>query len=127
MLTGKRVLIVEDEWLLADHLDSIVTRAGASVIGPVASVADALDLLAGPAAPDAATLNVKLENEMSYPVADRLAELGIPYVFISANEMRGMPERFHHRPLLAKPFTDPQVTAALRDLLRMPSPTGLQD
>lgn len=127
MLTGKRVLIVEDEWLLADHLDSIVTRAGASVIGPVASVADALDLLAGPAAADVATLNVKLENEMSYPVADRLAELGIPYVFISANEMRGMPERFHHRPLLAKPFTEPQVTAALTDLLRTHSPASRQD
>lgn len=127
VLTGKRVLIVEDEWLLADHLESIVTRAGATVVGPVASVAEALDLLAGPAVPDMATLNVKLDNDLSYPVADRLADLGIPYLFISANELRGMPERFHHRPLLAKPFTDPQVTAALNDLLSMPSPASRPD
>ena len=118
MLKGKRILIVEDEWLLADHIDAIVVRAGGDVIGPAATVAEALALLAGDdRRPDAATLNVKLDDQLSYDVADRLTALGVPYVFISANEMRGMPERFHAKPLLAKPFSDPQVVAALRDLI----------
>ena len=118
MLSGKCVLVVEDEWLLADHIATILQRAGATVLGPVASVPEALALLeAGAVAPDAATLNVKLEDHVSFPVADRLAELGVPYMFISANEMQGLPQRFHHRPLLAKPYTDPQVTAALTQLL----------
>ena len=118
MLCGKRVLIVEDEWLLADHIGAIVEGAGGAVVGPVASVADAFVLLAEDRAPPhAATLNVRLEDHVSYPVADRLAYLGIPYVFISANRMQAMPERFHDRPLLAKPFTDPQVIAALAGLV----------
>ncbi len=117
MLTGKRILVVEDEWLLADHLAAIVEGTGAIVVGPVASVPEALALLDSEATrPDAATLNVKLEDQLSYPVADRLTELRIPYMFISANELRGMPERFHHQPLLAKPFTEPQVSVALTRL-----------
>lgn len=117
MLQGKQILIVEDEWLLADHIGAIVESAGGAVIGPIASAGDALALLANhDRLPDAATLNVKLDDHLSYPVADRLADLGVPYLFISANEMRGMPERFRVRPLLAKPFTDPQVAAALADL-----------
>lgn len=118
MLRGKQILIVEDEWLLADHIGAIVADAGGDVVGPAASVVEAMDLLASvDRLPDAATLNVKLDDHLSYPVADRLVELGVPYVFISANAMRGMPERFQQRPLLAKPFTDPQVVAALSGLL----------
>ncbi len=118
MLHGKRILIVEDEWLLADHIDAIVEDAGGTTIGPVASVPEALALLERDAPlPDAATLNVKLDQHLSYDVADRLIALDIPFVFISANAMSGMPDRFHVRPLLAKPFTDPQVVAALTALL----------
>lgn len=118
MLKGKQILIVEDEWLLADHIGAIVEQAGGDVVGPAASVAEAMTLLARDARlPDAATLNVKLDDQLSYDVADRLTELGVPYVFISANEIRGMPERFHIQPLLAKPFTDPQVVTALAGLL----------
>lgn len=119
MLVGKRILIVEDEWLLADHLAAIVEDAGAVVIGPTATVADALTLLEGAPAPDAATLNVRLAEHVSYPVADRLAALNIPYMFISANMMQSMPERFHQRPLIAKPFTNLQISVALVHLFEV--------
>lgn len=118
MLKGKQILIVEDEWLLADHIGAIVAKAGGDIVGPAASVVEAMTLLArNGRLPDAATLNVRLDDQLSYPVADRLTELGVPYVFISANEMRGMPARFHTQPLLAKPFSDPQVVAALGALV----------
>ncbi len=117
MLTGKRVLIVEDEWLLADHIGAIVEHAGAMVIGPASSTPEALALLEHADAADIATLNIKLGDHLSFPVADRLGLLGIPYVFISANEGGTIPDRFHDRPLLAKPFTDRQVASALTALL----------
>ena len=123
MLTNKRILIVEDEWLLADHLAAIVERAGATILGPTASVDTTLDLLdrADPP-PDAATLNVRLGDDMSYDVADRLGAMGVPYVFISANALQNLPGRFHDRPMLAKPFTDPQVVTALTGLLATDAP-----
>ncbi len=118
MLSDKRVLIVEDEWMLAEHLGAIVERAGGIVIGPVPSVEEAIALLptGSDTLPGAATLNVKLHEDVSYPVADRLAELGIPFVFISANQRHSMPDRFWDRPLLAKPFTDAQVRVAIAAL-----------
>lgn len=123
MLTGKRILIVEDEWLLADHLAAIVERAGGTIQGPTASVDATLDLLdRADRPPDAATLNVRLGDDLSYDVADRLAAMGVPYVFISANALQGMPERFHDRPMIAKPFTDPQVAAALTGLVAPDTP-----
>ncbi|NYD91879.1 response regulator [Sphingomonas melonis] len=125
-LAGRHILIVEDEWLLADHLDGIVTDAGGSVIGPFATAQQALDALDhGRPRPDAATLNVVLMDHMSFDVADRLGAIGVPYSFLSANRPYTLPERFQTMPLLAKPFSDVQVVAALVALLTPaePAPT----
>lgn len=121
MLKDRRILVVEDEWLLADHLQAIVERAGGDVMGPVATVEAALALLdtASPL-PDAATLNVRLADAASFPVADRLARAGIPFVFISAHRVEDLPERFRDRPALAKPFRDADVAALLARLVVAP-------
>jgi two-component SAPR family response regulator len=117
-LAGRHILIVEDEWLLADHLDGIVTDAGGTVLGPFATAEQALAALAGDERrPDAATLNVILMDHMSFDVADRLGELAIPFTFLSANRPYTLPERFRTMPLLGKPFSDPQVVEALVALL----------
>ena len=125
-LAGRHILIVEDEWLLADHLDGIVTEAGGTVLGPFATADQALAALAGDAPrPDAATLNVVLIDHMSFDVADRLGDIAIPYTFLSANRPYTLPERFRARPLLGKPFSDRQVVEALVALLdeAEPAPT----
>ena len=117
-LAGRHILIVEDEWLLADHLDGIVTDAGGTVLGPFATAGQALAALAGDAPrPDAATLNVVLIDHMSFDVADRLGDLAIPYTFLSANRPYTLPERFRTTPLIGKPFSDRQVIEALVVLL----------
>jgi len=122
-LAGRHILIVEDEWLLADHLDGIVTEAGGTVLGPFATADQALAALAGDAPrPDAATLNVVLLDHMSFDVADRLGALAIPYTFLSANRPYTLPERFRTTPLLGKPFGDWQVVAALVALLDQAEP-----
>jgi two-component SAPR family response regulator len=117
-LAGRHILIVEDEWLLADHLDGIVTDAGGTVLGPFATAGQALAALAGDAPrPDVATLNVVLIDHMSFDVADRLGDLAIPYTFLSANRPYTLPERFRTTPLIGKPFSDRQVIEALVVLL----------
>lgn len=121
MLKGLKVLIVEDEWLLADHLQAIVEHTGAEALGPVATIEGAMALLDGmPTPPDAATLNVRLVDGPSFPVADRLAAAGVPFAFISANRLDDLPERFAKRPLLAKPFRDADVAALLARLVTPP-------
>jgi DNA-binding response OmpR family regulator len=67
-----RILVVEDEYLLADELALELEERGAVVLGPVPTVARALDLLTAEAALDGAILDVNLAGEPAFPVADRL-------------------------------------------------------
>ena len=71
-LRGERVLVVEDEYMLAQDLREDLERRGATVIGPVPTVAEALDLLGRSPAPSMAILDINLQGEMSYPVAEAL-------------------------------------------------------
>jgi ActR/RegA family two-component response regulator len=71
-LAGSRVLIVEDEQMLAEYLADAMIAAGAEVIGPVATVNAAIDAIANTYL-DGATLDIKIRGEMAFPVADALA------------------------------------------------------
>ena len=75
---GRRVLVVEDDYLLAQDLLEELERCGAQVMGPVASVAEALALLESGPAPYMAILDIKLGCELVYPVADALRARGVP-------------------------------------------------
>ncbi|WP_205793154.1 hypothetical protein [Pontivivens nitratireducens] len=82
MLTGRRVLIVEDEGLLALDLEFALIDAGATVMGPVIQVDEGLTLMATETGPiDAAILDLDLRGQPSYPLADCLIERGVPFVF----------------------------------------------
>jgi CheY-like chemotaxis protein len=117
-LHGKHILVVEDEWLLADEICSAIQSEGGSILGPYASRAEALDALASaPGAPDAATLNVQLVDGESYPVADQLKALGIPFLFASANGRSTLPDRFSRNVLLSKPLGGHRVAQALAVLV----------
>ncbi len=84
-LTGKRVLVAEDEPLVAMLFEDELRGAGAEVLNPVSSVGDALRLIEAAAAADggisAAVLGINLQGEAVAPVADRLAALGVPFLF----------------------------------------------
>src|SRR5262249_18790165 len=82
-IAEKRILIVEDDWLIAQALADSFPQAGARVVGPVRSVTSALDAMRGDL-PHAAVLDVLLDGETTYPVADFLSEHGIPFVFATA-------------------------------------------
>jgi CheY-like chemotaxis protein len=115
-LTGRRVLVVEDEALIAMLVEDALLDAGAEVLGPAATVEEALALLEGSAV-EAAVLDINLAGQLSTPVADLLAERGVPFVVATGYGAAGLPE--HHRgvPVLAKPYDPRELVETLAQLL----------
>jgi CheY-like chemotaxis protein len=112
-----RILIVEDELLIALDLAGIVGDLGHDVVGPVARVAQAIRL-AERERPDAAILDVQLRGgERSYPAADWLIAHAVPVVFCTAYGGEGIDTAYAACPHLAKPFAAAQVAAALARVL----------
>jgi CheY-like chemotaxis protein len=108
-----RVLVVEDEYLLADDLRREIEAAGAEVLGPAASVGAALRLLDGPDRADAAVLDVNLGGDSVYPVARALRRLGVPFVFLTGFDPWALPRDFADAPHYEKPVDARQVLRAL--------------
>jgi DNA-binding LytR/AlgR family response regulator len=104
-LAGRRILIVEDEFLLAMELELLVLRRGCLVLGPASSVAHALALIDGDR-PDAALLDVNLKGERATPIAAALIARGVPFVLITG----------YSRPQLSEP--------ELRDAPRIDKPVS---
>jgi CheY-like chemotaxis protein len=111
-----RILVVEDEYLLAEALADALTALGAQVIGPVAGLAEALDLAAD-AAIDGAVLDINLRGEMVFPLADALAARNVPYVFATGYGHETIPERYQGVPALSKPV-DVQALKSLLTAVR---------
>ncbi|WP_114946398.1 response regulator [Microvirga calopogonii] len=103
VLRGRRILVVEDEYLMAEDLQFDLERAGAQVIGPVASVADALKMIAAEGNLDGAILDVNLRGEKAFPVADALRERGVPFVLATGYELWALPEAYKDVPRCDKP------------------------
>jgi CheY-like chemotaxis protein len=109
-LAGRRVLVVEDNYLLAMDLAGLLERAGAEVVGPVLSVQEAFDAL--DPLPDIATLDVQLGDETSFPIADELAQRGVPFVFATgAADL--IPTVHSSRPICQKPLSNRAILEAL--------------
>lgn len=112
-----RVLIVEDEYLVAETYRSAVEELGYEVKGPAPTVAFALELLERESV-DAALLDVLLRGRLVSPVVRRLREIGVPFVFLSGADVRDvLPEEFHDVPVLDKPTTVEELGRALREML----------
>ncbi|WBH18135.1 response regulator [Sphingomonas radiodurans] len=118
-LEGRRVLVVEDEYLLAADLSQALRAAGAEVIGPVASVRHAAEMVAADTGIDAAILDINLRGDMIFPVADMLAERNIPFAFVTGYDQWALPDRFSNVAWVEKPFKAPNVAAVLAPLLRV--------
>ena len=123
-LTGCRILVVEDDVLLAMDLEMLLERAGCRVIGPAASVDAAIRLLAHQQA-DGAVLDVNLGSETAFPVADLLADRGIPFVWLSGHSAEMIPSRHSDRPLVGKPYVGEALLAALAATVAPRGPTAM--
>ena len=115
-LAGRSVLVVEDEYYLADDLVRTLKGAGATIIGPVPTVTAALDLLRRDQVPNVAVLDINLGGEMVYPVADMLAARGIPYLFATGYDKSAIPAPYGSALRLQKPAEPHQVIDALAEI-----------
>jgi CheY-like chemotaxis protein len=103
-LSGRRILVVEDDFVVADDFCQSLEQDGAEVVGPVPNVTLALALLSGSPPLDAAILDINLGGQMVYPVADALRRLGIPFVFVTGYDEEEVPEVYADVPYCEKPL-----------------------
>jgi CheY-like chemotaxis protein len=111
-MSAKRVLVVEDEYLVAMDMSMWLEAAGAHVVGPASNVSAALEALKS-AELDGAILDVNLRGEMAFPVADALVARGIPFVFTTGYDARAVPVRFAGVKRCEKPATPEAISRAL--------------
>lgn len=130
-LSGKRVLIIEDEFLISMDLEESLRQHGVVIVGPAATLGQALLLAGTTCAPDCGLLDINLQGDMAFPVADALAQRSVPFMFLTGYEEVVIPTRYDDVPRYKKPFNHAAVMAALSrllvekgDLLKSPPPTG---
>lgn len=115
-LSGLAVLIVEDEFYLADDLAAALNDAGARVLGPFGRVEEAARLIEGGEPVDLAILDIDLVGDRVFPVADLLVARRAPFLFATGYDREIIPERFARAPRLEKPVTASQVIGLLQTL-----------
>lgn len=103
VLGGCRVLVVEDEYIVAQDICGHLEAAGAEIIGPMASIAKALAIIAASPRIDAALLDVNVRGEKIFPVADALASRHVPIVFTTGYDRSALPEHYRNTLRCEKP------------------------
>jgi CheY-like chemotaxis protein len=111
-----RLLVVEDEYLIRMLLEDMLAELGYDVAAAVGTLAEASELAAHGDF-SAAILDVNLDGQEVYPVAEILAKRGLPFVFVTGYGERSLTEPYSDRPALQKPFQAAQLKAALDGLL----------
>jgi CheY-like chemotaxis protein len=105
-----RVLVAEDEIIVALFLEDVLVEFGYEVAGVVSRLDEAMD---HPANYDLAVLDVHLNGTPVFAFADRLAAEGTPFIFATGYGERGIPERHRGRPVLQKPYMPENLKQAL--------------
>lgn len=113
---GLRTLVVEDNALLAMMLEDMLLGMGCSLAGSAANTAEAVRL-ARELDLDFAVLDLNIDGELSYPVADVLRQRGIPHLFATGYSASSLPARFSETPMLAKPYMAEELQQAMAGLL----------
>ena len=112
-VAGRRVLVAEDEYLLATKIVDAFAKLGVETIGAVGTVKRALDLVEHSGHLDGAVLDIKLRDGVVYPVAEALRARGVPFVFTTGYDKHAIPDRYEDVARYEKPFDPAQVARAL--------------
>jgi CheY-like chemotaxis protein len=118
-LTGVRLLLVEDETMVAMMVEDLLVDLGCVVVDVAGTLSRGLALASdADLRLDGAILDVNLGGEKVYPVAEALAARGVPFIFATGYGIAGISETFSHVPALAKPYDqralEQMLTAAIR-------------
>jgi CheY-like chemotaxis protein len=117
MLEDLKVLIVEDEFLVAALLEDTLSGFGCRVIGPASTVEEGLELIRTERI-EAAVLDVNIDGEPVFPVADALVAKGVPFIFATGYGRAGVAERHGERNILEKPYESRSLRHALESAVR---------
>ena len=115
MAAQKNILIVEDEMIVALFIEDLLEELGHKVAGTSARLDDAI-ARANDGGFDLAILDVHLQGEEVFPLADQLAEKGVPFIFATGYGERGIPERLRAAPTLQKPFRPEELADMIEKL-----------
>ena len=118
ILLGRRILVVEDEFFLADDLRQILRGQQAEVLGPVGTIANALKLISDDEAIDCVVLDVNLCGQVAYPISAALRRRRIPFVFTTGYGGGQIPAEFSTIVRLEKPVEPAALIAALEAILQ---------
>jgi CheY-like chemotaxis protein len=116
-LTGLRMLVVEDEAVVAMALEDMLLRLGCLVVGPALRLKPALELAAAERL-DGAVLDINLGDERSFPVAELLRARSVPFLFATGYGGSGLEPPFAEAPVLAKPYSLDALAEALHQIMR---------
>ena len=112
-----KILVVEDNYMIATLIEHGLTSAGWRVSGPVPRLAEALDA-ASRESYDAAVLDINLHNERIFPVADLLSQRNVPYLFVTGYNDNSVPAGYAQLPRIVKPFKIDELLCALSKLVK---------
>jgi CheY-like chemotaxis protein len=115
-LKGLRVLVIEDEAMIAMLIEDMLLELGCTMLGPAADVAQAFSMIQELHF-DVAILDVNLSGERTMPVAEKLRAKGVPFIFATGYGASGIDAEFKDRAVLTKPFRNGDLQDALRTLV----------
>jgi CheY-like chemotaxis protein len=113
-LAGMRLLLVEDEALVAMELEDLISSLGGEAVGPFGRVADALEALRRERV-DGAVLDVRLDGDTTFQIADVLLQAANPILFVTG-AVSSIPERYRQVPRLHKPFDDTEFARLAKSI-----------
>jgi len=116
-LQGCRILVVEDEYMIAEEVAVDLSDAGVDVLGPVPTVSDALHMIGAADLIDCALLDVNLGMEPIWPVVDALLARQVPLLLATGYDACAIPQTYAHLPRCEKPASGKDIVRALSQVL----------
>jgi CheY-like chemotaxis protein len=117
-LAGRRVLVIEDEYFLADDIVRVLTALGARIVGPYGDLDEATDVVDRDVAIDAAIVDINLRNETVFPLARILRSRKVPLVFTTGYDKTSIEPEFHDVRLWGKPLDIKAMACELTGMIK---------
>jgi CheY-like chemotaxis protein len=115
-LSNRKVLVVEDEMMIAMLIEDMLDEFGCVLVGPATTVPRALELISKESM-DIAILDLNLDGQDTYVIADALQQKNVPFIFATGYGSTGLRKEYGSRPILTKPFQQTDLEMALAEAL----------
>jgi len=116
-LAGRRILVIEDEYFLADDIARHLASLGAEILGPIPDIEEAESLLKDGTTIDSALLDINIRSQMIFPLARALRSRKVPFVFTTGYDRASLGAEFQDIEVWEKPLDLPRLAHALAALM----------